>query len=53
MQSLAKQAVLIMETAAHCYPEDPTYDIDAAIRVCAIANVLMGAQLRLEDAMRI
>lgn len=34
---------------------DPTHDVDgwdAAVKVCAIANVLMGASLRLEDVQR-
>lgn len=34
---------------------DPTYDVDgwdAAVKVCALANVLMGANLRLEDVRR-
>lgn len=34
---------------------DPSYDIDgvdAAVKVCAIANVLMGTQLRLEEVLR-
>ncbi|MBC7929038.1 MAG: homoserine dehydrogenase, partial [Rubrivivax sp.] len=34
---------------------DPTHDVDgwdAAIKVCALANVLMGASLRLEDVRR-
>jgi homoserine dehydrogenase len=34
---------------------DPSYDVDgfdAAVKVCAIANVLMGARLRLEEIKR-
>ena len=34
---------------------DPTYDVDgwdAAVKVCAVANVLMGAQLKLGDIKR-
>jgi homoserine dehydrogenase len=34
---------------------DPTHDVDgwdAAVKVCAVANVLMGARLRLEDVRR-
>ena len=34
---------------------DPTHDVDgwdAAVKVCALSNVLMGAQLKLEDVRR-
>ncbi|HJQ31866.1 MAG TPA: hypothetical protein VJ866_06805 [Pyrinomonadaceae bacterium] len=34
---------------------DPTYDVDgwdAAVKVCALSNVLMGASLKLEDVRR-
>ncbi len=34
---------------------DPTHDVDgwdAAVKVCAVANVLMGARLKLEDVRR-
>jgi homoserine dehydrogenase len=34
---------------------DPTHDVDgwdAAVKVCALANVLMGAQIKLEDIRR-
>lgn len=34
---------------------DPTYDVDgwdSAVKVCAVANVLMGARLKLEDVRR-
>jgi homoserine dehydrogenase len=38
-----------------CAETDPTYDVegwDSAVKVCALANVLMGAALKLEEVKR-